>query len=821
MNKFLKDGIILIFSFLVFFILPKKIISADVCKTAGVGDACMPSATCISAGGTCLGTVPGCDVSPLCCCKLTLPPTWPRVTISAPDSVVRGKEFSVSLTYTHDAGEAGRIHLRWLDENFDLTDSAGCLDHIIKSPWEGIECNLSSGQTKTFKLKAINSGNFTLYYRAWDSSKDHPCPCIGEANYEITGPDVCSSEYSSLYPCSNASNGKTNDWWFSKNGDVPGWTYGDLGSKKCISGVKVFLYFADVPEIMDIQVSDDASSWNTVVSGWKVDVGDTWVEKTFSETSGRYVRLYITSSQRRADNTIFSEIREYQVLTRQSSEGNYDYNRDPSSGTCSENCDDPNADWAVCDSYSKNIKVFVPCTVSFNQDSYNLGDPIVINFNNAPPSSSLSLKDPSGAVKRHWIVSGTGNYSYTLTETDLTGTWLAELAGEDCSAFDTATVTSPSPPACSVSFNKSTYSTPADQAMFISYITNSSGSTFQLIDPTGLVARESSDGPFSAVLTYSLCNQLLGGFWTAPTGIWTAHVWTATCDASATATVIASCTRDSCDGFCSPNCTGFTGCDPDCGCQSGNACCGIGCTPANDSDCGVAPPPACGDEVIDPGEQCDPPNINSSQCSQNTSLCDYPNRKYGTRDAFGNCNASCQCIEDSWNWGAVDGNDYCTNCPSHCGDGARNCGEECEGADLGGKTCADFGFSGGVLKCKANCTIDTSGCSGGGEEGWLDCSKCWGGRGGGVPSGGPYLYNPLACETFAECIDGIISCIVCYSPIIAFLMIIIAGFLFITAGGDPERIRTAKRIIFWTVVGLFIVLFCKGIISLIRKIIEK
>jgi len=235
----------------------------------------------------------------------------------------------------------------------------------------------------------------------------------------------------------------------------------------------------------------------------------------------------------------------------------------------------------------------------------------------------------------------------------------------------------------------------------------------------------------------------------------------------------------------------------------------------------AAPPPACGNEKIDPGEQCDPPNINSSQCSQNTSLCDYPNRKYGTRDAFGNCNASCQCIEDSWNWGAVDGNDYCTNCPSHCGDGARNCGEECEGADLGGKTCADFGFSGGVLKCKANCTIDTSGCSGGGEEGWLDCSKCWGGRGGGVPSGGPYLYNPLACETFAECIDGIISCIVCYSPIIAFLMIIIAGFLFITAGGDPERIRTAKRIIFWTVVGLFIVLFCKGIISLIRKVIEK
>jgi hypothetical protein len=36
--------------------------------------------------------------------------------------------------------------------------------------------------------------------------------------------------------------------------------------------------------------------------------------------------------------------------------------------------------------------------------------------------------------------------------------------------------------------------------------------------------------------------------------------------------------------------------------------------------------------------------------------------------------------------------------------------EPCDGADLGGVTCASIGFSGGVLECTRRCTFDTSGC---------------------------------------------------------------------------------------------------------------
>ena len=51
--------------------------------------------------------------------------------------------------------------------------------------------------------------------------------------------------------------------------------------------------------------------------------------------------------------------------------------------------------------------------------------------------------------------------------------------------------------------------------------------------------------------------------------------------------------------------------------------------------------------------------------------------------------------------------------PVVCDDGSLQFGEECDGDQLGGATCADAGmFDGGTLACDAmTCTFDTSGCS--------------------------------------------------------------------------------------------------------------
>jgi hypothetical protein len=47
-----------------------------------------------------------------------------------------------------------------------------------------------------------------------------------------------------------------------------------------------------------------------------------------------------------------------------------------------------------------------------------------------------------------------------------------------------------------------------------------------------------------------------------------------------------------------------------------------------------------------------------------------------------------------------------------CGNGAIDPGEQCDGNNLGGESCVDHGFDGGVLACDPIvCVYDTSGCT--------------------------------------------------------------------------------------------------------------
>ena len=53
-----------------------------------------------------------------------------------------------------------------------------------------------------------------------------------------------------------------------------------------------------------------------------------------------------------------------------------------------------------------------------------------------------------------------------------------------------------------------------------------------------------------------------------------------------------------------------------------------------------------------------------------------------------------------------------------CGNGTVDLGEQCDGADLGGISCAELGYSGGTLACDpVTCTFDASACTAGGEGG--------------------------------------------------------------------------------------------------------
>ena len=59
---------------------------------------------------------------------------------------------------------------------------------------------------------------------------------------------------------------------------------------------------------------------------------------------------------------------------------------------------------------------------------------------------------------------------------------------------------------------------------------------------------------------------------------------------------------------------------------------------------------------------------------------------------------------------ADSGEDAPTDAEPICGNGNAEEGEECDGTDLRGRTCASFGFSAGMIVCDGDCGVDLGGC---------------------------------------------------------------------------------------------------------------
>ena len=87
------------------------------------------------------------------------------------------------------------------------------------------------------------------------------------------------------------------------------------------------------------------------------------------------------------------------------------------------------------------------------------------------------------------------------------------------------------------------------------------------------------------------------------------------------------------------------------------------------------------------------------------------------------------------------------------------------------------------------------------------------------PPGETCLCSPISATSVEALIEGITNWIFYIAIVLAPLMIIIGAFMFMTSAGDPTKVQTAKKLIIWTVIGFAIILFSKGLISLIRTIL--
>jgi magnesium-transporting ATPase (P-type) len=79
--------------------------------------------------------------------------------------------------------------------------------------------------------------------------------------------------------------------------------------------------------------------------------------------------------------------------------------------------------------------------------------------------------------------------------------------------------------------------------------------------------------------------------------------------------------------------------------------------------------------------------------------------------------------------------------------------------------------------------------------------------------------DPTCNPSFTDIINKIINFIFWVGVVIFPIMAIIAGFLFLSSGGDPSKVKKAKDLLLYSIIGLFIVLLAKGIISVIKSLL--
>ena len=170
--------------------------------------------------------------------------------------------------------------------------------------------------------------------------------------------------------------------------------------------------------------------------------------------------------------------------------------------------------------------------------------------------------------------------------------------------------------------------------------------------------------------------------------------------------------------------------------------------------------PICGNGLTESGEQCDDGGSNNGACPAT-------------------CSASCT-------------TNSCGGTPS-CGNGLVESGEQCDDGGSNNGACP--------ATCSTSCTTNSCG------------------DGTSTPGKIIRLQNPLNATSFEELVNNLINFIFYLALAITPLMIIIAGVQYVTAGGDPNKIQTAQKIILYTVIGLVIILLAKALIYVLQGVL--
>jgi hypothetical protein len=88
------------------------------------------------------------------------------------------------------------------------------------------------------------------------------------------------------------------------------------------------------------------------------------------------------------------------------------------------------------------------------------------------------------------------------------------------------------------------------------------------------------------------------------------------------------------------------------------------------------------------------------------------------------------------------------------------------------------------------------------------------------PAGAVCICNPLKAKDFPSLINAIIDFLWKFALVVVPIIIIIAGYYFVTSMGDPAKVSQARKMVLYAMIGLLIIGFSKGIVALIQEALK-
>ena len=94
--------------------------------------------------------------------------------------------------------------------------------------------------------------------------------------------------------------------------------------------------------------------------------------------------------------------------------------------------------------------------------------------------------------------------------------------------------------------------------------------------------------------------------------------------------------------------------------------------------------------------------------------------------------------------------------------------------------------------------------------------KAWGQ----VVNPGIRILNPLGVDTFTEAVEKIAEFIFGISIPITAIVFLAGAYQFMTAAGDPEKLKSARATLLWAAIGFALVLISFSVVTIVRQVLE-